>query len=82
MSVGVFHPWNWPRVGVFHPNLGVWNRGVSSWKTPPDHRGFVENALIGSQKQLRLGYQGPGSLSRFLKLLGSVSWAGKGYSAS
>ena len=38
MYVRVFHPWNRAVVRVFHPNFTVWSPGVSSWKTPPDHR--------------------------------------------
>ena len=38
MYVRVFHPWNQAVIRVFHPNFTVWSPGVSSWKTPPDHR--------------------------------------------
>ena len=45
MGVLVFHQRNRAGILVFHPNSGAWYLGVSAWKTPRDHRGFVEKAL-------------------------------------
>ena len=58
MSVRVFHPCNWPRIRVFHPNSTAWNPGVSSWKIPPNRRGFVENTLRIPQKRSVSNTQG------------------------